>query len=68
MYLWERTLSAIAEVEKPFDKEEELTEKTNRLGVLNGLLNVDKRENELVDGTPDEGDDIPVSKERGYER
>ncbi len=60
--------TAKAEVEKPFDKEEELTEKTNRLGVLNGLLNVDKRENELVDSTPDEGGDIPISKERGYER
>lgn len=36
------------EVEKPFDKEEELTEKTNRLNVLNGLLNVDKRENEAM--------------------
>ena len=55
--------TAKAEVEKPFDKEEELTEKTNRLNVLNGLLNVDKRENELVDGAPDEGDSVPVSKE-----
>ncbi len=60
--------TAKAEVEKPFDKEEELTEKTNRLNVLNGLLNVDKRENELVDGTPDEGDSVPVPKERAYER
>ena len=60
--------TAKAEVEKPFDKEEELTEKTNRLNVLNGLLNVDKRENELVDGTLDEGDSVPVSKERDYER
>ena len=60
--------TAKAEVEKPFDKEEELTEKTNRLNVLNGLLNVDKRENELVDGTPDEGDSVPVSKEKAYER
>lgn len=60
--------TAKAEVDKPFDKEEELTEKTNRLGVLNGLLNVDKRENELVDGAPDEGDSVPVSKERAYER
>ena len=60
--------TAKAEVEKPFDKEEELTEKTNRLNVLNGLLNVDKRENELVDGTLDEGDSVPVSKERYYER
>ena len=30
--------TAKAEVEKPFDKEEELTEKTNRLNVLNGCL------------------------------
>ena len=60
--------TAKAEVEKPFDKEEELTEKTNRLNVLNGLLNVDKRENELVDGAPDEGDSVPVSKEKAYER
>ena len=60
--------TAKAEVEKPFGKEEELTEKTNRLNVLNGLLNVDKRENELVDGAPDEGDSVPVSKERAYER
>ena len=60
--------TAKAEVEKPFDKEEELTEKTNRLNVLNGLLNVDKRENELVDGAPDEGDSVPAPKERVYER
>ena len=60
--------TAKMEVEKPFDKEKELTEKTNRLNVLNGLLNVDKRENELVDGAPDEGDSVPVSKERAYER
>ena len=66
--LEQQFVTAKAEVEKPFDKEEELTEKTNRLNVLNGLLNVDKRENELVDGTPDEGDSVPVSKERDYER
>lgn len=60
--------TAKAEVEKPFDKEKELTEKTNRLNVLNGLLNVDKRENELVDGAPDEGDSVPTPKERAYER
>lgn len=60
--------TAKAEVEKPFDKEEELTEKTNRLNVLNGLLNVDKRENEFVDGAPDEGDSVPTPKERAYER
>lgn len=60
--------TAKQEVEKPFDKEEELTEKTNRLNVLNGLLNVDKRENEFVDGALEEDDSIPVPKERAYER
>ena len=61
-------VTAKAEVEKPFDKEEELTEKTNRLNVLNSLLNVDKRENELVDGTPDEGDEAPASRSKDLER
>ena len=60
--------TAKKEVEKPFDKEEELTEKTNRLNVLNGLLNVDKRENELVDSAPDEGDEISIRKEKERER
>ena len=59
--------TAKMEVEKPFDKEKELTEKTNRLNVLNGLLNVDKRENELVDSVPDEGGNVSVDKERAYE-
>ena len=60
--------TAKAEVEKPFDKEEELTEKTNRLNVLNGLLNVDKRENELVDGAPDEGYETLASRSKDLER
>lgn len=44
-------------MEKPFDKEQELTEKTERLSVLNGLLNVDKKQNEIVDGELDEGEE-----------
>ena len=60
--------TAKAEVEKPFDKEEELTEKTNRLNVLNGLLNVDKRKNELVDGAPDEGYETLASRSKDLER
>ena len=55
------------EVEKPFDKEKELTEKTNRLNVLNGLLNVDKRENVIIDA-PDESNVPECSKEKEYER
>ena len=66
--LEQQFVTAKAEVEKPFDKEEELTEKTNRLNVLNGLLNVDKRENELVDGTPDEGYEAPASRSKDLER
>ena len=66
--LEQQFVTAKAEVEKPFDKEEELTKKTNRLNVLNGLLNVDKRENELVDGTPDEGDEAPASRSKDLER
>ena len=60
--------TAKIEVEKPFDKEPELTEKTERLNVLNGLLNVDKRGNELVDGELDEGDEAPERREKAYER
>ena len=55
--------TAQKEVEKPFDKEQELTEKTERLSVLNGLLNVDKKQNEIVDGEIDEVEP-PAQKER----
>ena len=56
------------EVEKPFDKEEELQSKIERLTVLDGLLNMDKRGNEIVDGEPDEGEEIPARKEKDLER
>lgn len=59
--------TARKEVEKPFDKEQELTEKTERLSVLNGLLNVDKKQNEIVDGEIDEAEP-PVRKEKELER
>ena len=35
---------------------------------LNALLNVDKRENEIVGGEPDEGDKPPKKKPRDLER
>ena len=59
--------TAQKEVEKPFDKEQELTEKTERLSVLNGLLNVDKKQNEIVDGEIDEVEP-PARKEKELER
>lgn len=42
--------NAKAEVQKPFPQEEELAAKTARLNELNALLNLDKKENEIVDG------------------
>ena len=56
------------EVKKPFSKEQELKEKTDRLNVLNGLLNVDKRDNELADDAPDEGEELPERSSKDLER
>ena len=60
--------TAKKEVEKSFTKEEELKSKTARLDELNILLNMDKRENEIVGGEPDEGDDVTIQKDKNYER
>jgi hypothetical protein len=60
--------TAKIEVQKPFSKEDELKAKTARLDELNILLNLDKRENELADEEPDEGDEVPQRKEKSRER
>ena len=60
--------TAKVDVERPFPQEEELKAKTDRLNELNALLNVDKRENEIVGGEPDEGDEPPEKKPRDLER
>ena len=60
--------TAKVNVEKPFNQEEELKTKTARLSELNALLNVDKRENEIVGGEPDEGDEEPTPKSKDRER
>lgn len=54
--------TAKEEIKKPFAKEEELKQKEARLNELNALLNVDKKENDLVDDAPDEGDASPSKK------
>ena len=41
--------NAKAEVDKPFPHEEELKTKTERLAELNALLDMDKKDNEIVD-------------------
>ena len=52
----------------PFEKEQELQTKSARLTELNILLNMDKRENEMIDSEPDEDRDVPEKKAVGYER
>jgi hypothetical protein len=56
------------EVQKPFIQEEELKAKLARLDELNILLNMDKRDNEIVGGEPDEGEVPNTRKEKTYER
>ena len=60
--------TAKKEVQKPFIGEEELKTKLARLDELNILLNMDKRENEIVGGEPDEGEVPNTRKEKTYER
>ena len=60
--------TAKQEIKKPFAKEEELRAKTARLDELNILLNMDKKENEIVGGEPDEGEAVGGRKEKSYER
>lgn len=56
--------NAKVEVQKPFPQEEELKTKTERLNELNSLLNLDKKENEIVDGERGEEEPQRSSDER----
>ena len=49
--------NAKAEVDKPFPHEEELKTKTERLAELNALLDMDKKDNEIVDGEREDSDE-----------
>lgn len=60
--------NAKQEVEKPFPKEEELRTKSARLDELNILLNMDKRDSEIVDGEPDEDAPSPARDTSDRER
>ena len=57
--------NAKAEVQK-FPQEEELAVKTARLNELNALLNLDKTENEIVDG--ERGEEEPQKSSADRER
>ena len=58
--------NAKTEVQKPFPQEEELSTKTARLNELNALLNLDKKENEIVDGErgKEEPQKVTIARER----
>lgn len=59
--------NAKAEMNTPFAKEDELSEKTARLKELNILLNMDQKDRALIDEAPEE--DVPEKpKAREYER
>ena len=59
--------NAKAEVERPFPQEEELSQKMERLAELNALLDMDHKDNEIVDGEPDVAD-APERKVRDVVR
>ena len=60
--------AADLEIAKDSLAEEELKLKLARLDKLNILLNMDKKENEIVGGEPDEGESTEKRKEKAYER
>jgi hypothetical protein len=61
--------NAKIEAERPFPQEAELAEKSARLSEVNIALNIDKRENEIVDEEPDEMEsNVPERKYRERER
>lgn len=59
--------NARTELTTPFAREDELTEKTARLKELNILLNMDEKDETLIDEAPDEGEEPPVRKVVGLE-
>ena len=54
------------EIEKPFPYEDELNAMCKRLDELNAELNLDKRENELVDDAEEQG--APSRERKEVER
>ena len=63
-----QVVAAKEQLARPFEKEQELQEKTARLNELNILLNMDKRENEIMDAEPDEDVDLSEKKAMEHER
>lgn len=60
--------TAKVEVEKPFAFEDELKEKTERLNKLNIELNLDEKDNTVIDDEPEQNDEQPEKKSAERER
>jgi hypothetical protein len=60
--------AAQGEVSRPFKQEAEYAEKSKRLKEVNSLLNMDEKDNTILEAEPDEGDTEPAPKAHGLER
>lgn len=60
--------TAKVEAVKEFPQEQELVEKTARLGELNALLDMDKKEHTILEGEQEESEIQPDRADRGRER
>ena len=60
--------AAKGEMNRPFPQEQEFAEKSARLKALNILLNMDEKDNAVLDCDIDEGEQEPPQKERDMER
>ena len=60
--------TAKVEVEKPFAFEDELKEKTERLNALNIELNLNEKDNSVIDDEPEQNDEQPEKKSIDRER
>lgn len=66
--LKEQLETAKLEVQKPFVQEEELQQKTARLGELNAMLDMDKKEHPILDMEPNESVEVVETKCKVLER
>ena len=64
----EQLANAKAELAKPFAFEDELKEKTDRLNALNIELNLNEKDNSVVDTEPEQDDEPPEKKCANRER
>ena len=64
----EQMKAAQGEVLRPFPQEQEYLTKSMRLKEVNSLLNMDEKDNAVLDAAPDEGDMEPPPRVAGMER